>query len=202
MTGRPLSPPGLQGERTVLGTPSHGDPPAGLSPISQGHWKRGCRRKTISCQGSFCFLSQTGSGPQKRLTMLPFDPWELGTRPSLTAALRAASPGPRAGTPFPDTEQTSGWLPQTPWHLQRDRVEQGPHSSPCCGRATPENVSEEGVWPPTSFIRGKSKEAATDKGLQDCPGPDRGLPPCSGLPPRWSGRHLPTEVSALAPTML
>lgn len=71
MTGRPLSPPGLQEERMELGTPNHGDPPprpaSGSFSRSQGHGKRGYRKKTISCQGSFCFLSQTGSGPQKRL---------------------------------------------------------------------------------------------------------------------------------------
>lgn len=47
--------------------------------------------------------------------MLPFDPQELEARPPLAAAI------PR--------HRAEPWLPQTPWHLQRDSVERGPPRS-------------------------------------------------------------------------
>lgn len=47
--------------------------------------------------------------------MLPFDPQELEARPPLAAAI------PR--------HRAEPWLPQTPWHLQRDSVEWGPPRS-------------------------------------------------------------------------
>lgn len=50
------------------------------------------QEKTLSCQGIFFFLSQTGNG-QKRLRVLPFDLQELEAWPSLSAAI-------------PDTEQS------------------------------------------------------------------------------------------------
>lgn len=133
----------------------------GLSPQARAsrNEKRLCRKRNISCGGSCCFLSQTGSGPQKRLKAQPFDPREPGARCSQTAALRAAPPGTQADLPFPDTEQTvqSDGLPQTARHLWRDSVEQGPHYSPCPQAGPLLRTSERrgsGLPPPTSHVQG------------------------------------------------
>lgn len=160
-----------------MGETPHGSPHMGISPQARASRKekRLCGKRNISCWGSCCFLSQTGSGPQKRLKALPFDPREPGAG---SQALTDSSPesrplGPQADLPFPDTEQTvqPDGLPQTPRHLRRDSVEQGPHYSPCLQAGLLLRTSERrgsGLPPPMYKGAGKSWEgsAATDTGLE------------------------------------
>ena len=171
-------------------------------------------RGTFPAGGSCCFLSQTGSGPQKRLKALPFDPREPGARHSQTAALRAVPPGSQADLPFPDTEQTvqPDGLPQTPWHLWRDSVEQGPHYSPCLQAGPLLRTSEKrgsGLPPPMYNGAGKSWEgsAATDTGLEGSLALELVLPLSKGLLRAlafWGSwqQHLPNRSINLAHIVL
>lgn len=145
--------------------PSHVDLPWWACPHMPGPAERCCGKRTISCKGSFCFLSQTGSRPQKRLKVLPFDPWEPGARRSLTAALRA---GPQADLPFQTRSRPSGTAgsPRLPGTSSKIVLSGAPLQPLAAGGAAPGNGSEERVWPPTSVVQGKINVLGGEAQLQ------------------------------------